>query len=325
MSRYFDLQVNGYASVDFNADSLDEERVVACCERLRSEGVAGILATIITDELAIMCRRIYNLARLRSQNSVIEDVVWGIHVEGPFISPEAGYVGAHPAHHVRRPNPSDAERLVEAGAGLVKLVTLAPEHDAAFETTRFLAERGIRVAAGHCNPSSDELQAAIDAGLSMFTHLGNGCPLTMHRHDNIVQRALSLNDQLHIGFIADGVHVPFFALANYLRAAGLERTFVVSDAIEAAGLGPGRYTLRNQQVEVDENLATWASDGSHLVGSACPISSAAANLQRVLGFGPRDVERLTWENPRAALGLCSIDDRISDGSGTGNRTADRRE
>jgi N-acetylglucosamine-6-phosphate deacetylase len=303
MPHYVDLQVNGYAGVDFNADALDAEQVVACCERLRREGVAGMLATIITDDLAAMCRRIEAIARLHAEHAAIRDIVWGVHVEGPFISPEPGYVGAHPAAHVRTATPSDADRLLDAGAGLVKLVTLAPERDAGFATTRHLAGRGIRVAAGHCNPTRDELLAAIDAGLTMFTHLGNGCPLMLHRHENIIQRALSLADRLQIGFIADGVHVPFVALDNYLRVAGLDRAFIVSDAIAAAGLGPGRYTLGSQLVEVDDNLATWAPDRSHLIGSACPLPAAAEKLQRQLGLSPADIERLMWDSPCKAMGF----------------------
>jgi len=185
----------------------------------------------------------------------------------------------------------------------VRIVTLAPERDAGSKVTRFLADQGICVSAGHCNPTLDELQAAIEAGLTMFTHLGNGCPLSMHRHDNIVQRVLSLSEQLRIGFIADGVHVPFPALGNYLRAAGSERAFVVTDAIQAAGLGPGKFKLGAQEVVVDESLATWSADRSHLVGSAGTMPMTADNLRVHLGMTDEEIRRLTYDNPRAAIGL----------------------
>ena len=115
-----------------------------------------------------------------------------------------------------------------------RLVTLAPERDPGLKVTRWLAGQAILVSAGHCDASTDQLRAAIDAGLSMFTHLGNGCPTTLHRHDNIIQRVLSLRKRLTISFIADGVHVPAAALGNYLRLAGVDRSIVVTDAITAA-------------------------------------------------------------------------------------------
>ena len=156
--------------------------------------------------------------------------------------------------------------------------------------------------AGHCDPNLDQLKAAIDAGLTMFTHLGNGCPLQLHRHDNIIQRALSLSSQLWIGFIADGVHVPFVALGNYLRAAGYDRCFVVTDAISAAGLGPGEFQLGDQTVVVDDQLATWSPDRSHLMGSAGTMPRSAENLRRALGLDESRVEQLTSRNPRWAIG-----------------------
>ena len=131
-----------------------------------------------------------------------------------------------------------------------------------------LAGMGIVVSAGHCDPTLDQLRGAMDAGLTMFTHLGNGCPMHLHRHDNVVQRVLSVADRLWICFIADGIHVPFVALGNYLRLVGLDRAIVVTDSIAAAGLGPGRYTLGRQDVVVDEALVAWAPDRSHFVGSA---------------------------------------------------------
>src|SRR5690606_10237111 len=121
----------------------------------------------------------------------------------------------------------------------------------------------------------EELDAAIDAGLSMFTHLGNGCPRQMDRHDNVIQRALSRSDRLWLGLIADGVHVPYFALHNYLRSATLNRCLVVTDAISAAGQGPGMYRLGEQTVVVDEQLATWSADRSHLMGSAGTMPRSA--------------------------------------------------
>ncbi len=112
------------------------------------------------------------------------------------------------------------------------------------------------------------MRASIDAGLSLFTHLGNGCPAQLPRHDNIIQRVLSQAEHLYIGFIADGVHVPFFALKNYLECCGIDRAFVVTDAIRGAGQGPGEYSIGDQRVVVDENLATWSADRTHLMGSA---------------------------------------------------------
>ena len=275
---YVDLQVNGYADVDFNADELSPERVAAVCRRLRSDGVAGILATVITAAPDAMCRRLANIARVREADPIIADVIFGVHIEGPFLNEEAGYIGAHPKEYARPADLAAMQKMLDAAGGLTRIVTLAPERDAGNRVTSFLAGQDVRVAAGHCNPTLEELQASIDAGLTLFTHLGNGCPLQLPRHDNIIQRVLRLSEQLHIGFIADGVHVPFVALANYLKCCGIDRAFVVTDAICGAGLGPGEYTLGSGKVVVDENLATWSADRAHLVGSAGTMPRSARQL-----------------------------------------------
>lgn len=299
---FFDLQVNGYAGVDFNADLLSAEQLLHVCSQLQTDGVARILATIITDELDIMVRRIKNLVRVRKEVPLAQQLIQGIHIEGPFISSVPGYVGTHPAHAVRPADIDAMKHLWDAGEGLVHLVTLAPECDANSSLTRWLVDQGITVSAGHCNPSLEELRRACDNGLTMFTHLGNGCPLHMHRHDNIVQRVLSLSEWLWICFIADGVHVPMFALKNYIKLVGVERLVIVSDAMAAAGLGPGEYSLGSNQVVVDENLATWSADRSHLMGSALTMSQAFANLHAQLGMTEAEARRATGDNPRAAIG-----------------------
>jgi N-acetylglucosamine-6-phosphate deacetylase len=307
---FVDLQVNGCHGIDFNSDSLHCSDVAEACRRLRSDGVAGILATVITDEVPAMCRRLERIQELRSQNPLIADVVWGIHVEGPFLSSETGYVGAHSVSATRSADPDIMKQLLDAADGLIRLVTLAPERDPGFAVTRWLCNQNIRVAAGHCNPTTNQLCAAIDAGVSMFTHLGNACPMLLNRHDNIIQRVLAMSDRLWVGFIADGIHVPFQALRNYLRVVGVERAFVVTDAIQAAGLGPGAYQLGGQSVVVDEQLATWDEGRSHLIGSAVRMTDVVAKLKQDAGLFDRDIELLTSTNPRRILNEARIDPAI---------------
>src|SRR5947208_840331 len=158
-----------------------------------------------------MCRRLSRLAVLRDGDPLARRLIAGVHIEGPFLSDREGYRGAHPLDAIRPANTGLMSQLHDAASGLARVVTLAPERDAGFAVTRFLASRGILVSAGHTDATIDQLRGAIDAGLSMFTHVGNGCPMLMDRHDNIVQRALSLAGDLWLCFIADGVHVPFVA------------------------------------------------------------------------------------------------------------------
>jgi N-acetylglucosamine-6-phosphate deacetylase len=300
--NFIDLQVNGCHGVDFNSDDLNSEQLHFACERLQADSVAGILATIITDDCDRMAARVNQLACLRDQDPLAKRTIWGVHIEGPFISAEPGYVGAHPKQHVRPAELDAMIRLLDAGQGLVRLVTLAPECDPEMKVTSYLSNRGILVSAGHCNPSLDQLRAAIDAGLLLFTHLGNGCPLSLPRHDNVIQRVLSLADRLMVCFIADGVHIPYMALGNYLRVTGFERAVFVTDSISAAGLGPGRYPLGGQSVEVDADGATWSADRSHLAGSAITMPAMAARAQAALGLASDEIEQLVAGNPRHLFG-----------------------
>ena len=301
---FFDLQVNGYAGVDFNGDDLSGEQLDLACARLADDGVVGVLAALITDDVARMAHRLERLVALREQSSLARRVIVGFHVEGPFINGIAGFRGAHPERFIRPADPDAGRRLLEAGAGLVRMVTLAPECDAGLAVTRMLVDAGVAVAAGHCDPSLDELEAAIDAGLTMFTHLGNGCPLTMGRHDNIIQRVLALGDRLRITFIADGVHIPFFALGNFLARVGRDRAIVVTDAMPAAALGPGTYRLGEREVVVGPDMIAHGPDG-YLAGSTATMALSAANLKQHLALSDETVRMLTSTNPRLAIGLAS--------------------
>lgn len=299
---YFDLQVNGYAGVDFNAMEGETADIRRACVAMREDGVQGALATVITDGLPSMSRKLQRLVKACAEDEVVSEILAGIHIEGPFLNKAPGYIGAHPVDAACAATVDAMKELLDAAGGLTKIVTLAPECDEGYRTTSFLADQGIVVSAGHCDPTLDQLKGAIEAGLTMFTHLGNGCPPQITRHDNIVERVLSLSEDLWIGFIGDGVHVPTFALRNYLRAAGMERCLVVTDAISAARAGPGKYTLAGWDLEIGEDMVARSPDGSHFVGSTATMPEVEEVL-RGMGLGEREVRQLTWDQPRRALGL----------------------
>jgi N-acetylglucosamine-6-phosphate deacetylase len=300
---YFDLQVNGYGGVDFNQDALSPEQLHAACQKLLADGVEGILLTLITEKIDAMILRLRKIVGMRDADDLAKRVIHGFHVEGPFITSQTGFAGAHPKDAVLPASPDLAAKLLDAGHGLVRLLTLAPECDAEFKTTSFLTKQNVIVSAGHTDATIDQLKGAIDHGLTMFTHLGNGCPMQMHRHDNIVQRALFLRDRLWLCFIADGVHVPFPALSNYLDLIGREKAIIVTDCIAPAGLGPGRYSLGRWDVKIGDDMVARAPDGSHFLGSGVTMQRSYENLRAHAACSEEECNNMLWRNPRKAIGI----------------------
>ncbi len=263
----------------------------------------GILATFITDDLKSLVAKLSNMVRLREEDELARRVIVGFHVEGPFLNPALGYIGAHEPEHVRPACVNAAQAILDAGSGLVRLFTLAPEQDAGAVVTKFLVEQGVVVSAGHCDPSLDQLKAAIDNGLSMVTHFGNGCPVELPRHDNVLQRFLSLREHLWFCFIPDGAHVDFYALENYLALVGIDRSIMTSDAISAATLGPGMHAISGISVEVDEAGVARRPGSVNLAGSTVTMAGILRNLSQDIGLSEKEITALVDRNPRAALGL----------------------
>ena len=301
MSGYVDLQVNGYAGVDFNALDLTLEEFQYAVERILADGTSQFLPTLITAPWGEMLAKLERISGWIESGEVSSDVVPGLHIEGPFLNPVEGFIGAHPKASAIPATTHRADELLDSGRGFVRLVTLAPEVDERAAVTRFLSDRGVVVAAGHSDASLDELKQAIDQGLSLYTHLGNGCPSMLSRHDSIIQRVLSLGDHLSVSFIADGHHVPFFALGNYLSVLNDDRVIIVTDAISAAGLGPGRYELADQIVEVDEEGAAWAACRTHYAGCATPLPKMIDALRSDLSVTEQQIQAWFIENPKRLL------------------------
>ena len=304
--KYFDLQVNGYAGVDFNSLNLTGEELHTACNKLLEDNVEGILATIITDNFDAILTKVKNLVRLIQQDELVKSVVKGIHIEGPFLNPEEGYRGAHPKEFIIPADIDKAKQMQSRGEGFIKLFTLAPECDNEFKTTRFLTENDVVVSAGHTNASLDELNAAIDNGLKMFTHLGNGSPIVLPKHDNVINRVLSLKNKLYISFIADGIHIPEYVLQNYFQIVGFERTIIVSDAISASSVSPGIYSVSNISVEVGEDKIVREIGKQYLAGSAVTLKESHKILSQNLSIEEVDLKVILSDNAKKLLKINEV-------------------
>ena len=296
-----DLQVNGYQGIDFNQPQRSVAELRFAAEAMLRDGVRQALPTLITGSIEDMCACIHGLRVAMESDPVCHELFAGIHLEGPFLSRKPGFIGAHPPQHALDANLTALARLIECGAGLVKLVTLAPEIDCEGAMTRFLVERDVLVSAGHTDASLDDLDHCIEAGLKLFTHLANACPPEMNRHDNIIYRALRRSDRLHFTLIADGFHVPKILFENILNWVPRNRLAVVSDAISAAGLGPGVYRLAGREVSIGPDKAARDPSGKHFVGSACSMRDADRWLSAALGLSYEERRALLFINPASWL------------------------
>ncbi len=301
MSRqegFYDIQVNGYAGIDFNQNNMSAVGFHSACKQLKEDGVAGFLPTIITADMDDMKVRLGNLKRYYNEDPLAKEMVCGIHIEGPFLKSDSGFRGAHPENCIVDANPEQMSELLDAAGGITKIVTLAPEHDKNMKVTRMLVDKGITVSAGHCDPSMECLHQAIDAGLSMYTHFGNGIPNTFRRHYNILQRILSVREHLWICYIGDGIHIPNFALKNYLDLTGAEKSVVTTDCMAGAGAPPGRYTISHIELDVGDDGVVREPGKENFAGSSATMKKCYEVLTHGLELNEMDALKLTVENPK---------------------------
>jgi N-acetylglucosamine-6-phosphate deacetylase len=298
----FDLQVNGFAGIDFQSPCLTPFELEFACERLRRRRVGGILLTLITAPLPQLCRQLEKIEAWRQASPLIAETIAGYHLEGPFISDQPGYCGAHPANETADPTPRAVSRLVEAAGGQLRLMTLAPERQGAAAAIRDLVDMNVVVSLGHTDASNADIDQAIEAGATLCTHLGNGAPLNLPRHDNIIQRLLS-RDELIACFIPDGIHIPFPVLKNFLRAKPPEQVIFTTDCMAAAGASPGDYTLGKLRVHVGADGVARQPDGGGLAGSSLCPDEAVDNLTRHLGYTHAAATSALGSRVREALGI----------------------
>ena len=291
-----DLQVNGFAGVDFGDPALAADQVARAAAAIRGTGVTRFLPTLITSPLATFAACARTLARCT------DPALAGLHVEGPFISPRDGYRGAHAREFVRDASVDEFRRMQDAAEGRIRLLTLAPEVPGALRLVEHAVASGVRVAIGHTAATGDEVRDAARAGATLSTHLGNGCPGALPRHPNVIWEQLA-EDALLASFIVDGHHLPPATVKAMVRAKTEARSLLVTDAIAAAGMPPGRYTLGGQAVELDATGRVAAPGATNLAGSALRLDAAIGNAVRFTGLPLEVVVAMASTRPAAYLGI----------------------
>jgi N-acetylglucosamine-6-phosphate deacetylase len=300
-SSLFDLQVNGYAGVDFQSLALTQADLRRAVDALRAAQTHRILLTFITDELDALAGKFALIEKYRAADPVIAETVCGYHLEGPFMSPEEGYRGAHPGECMRPPDLAAFRRLQDAAGGNIRLLTLAPELPGSAEFIAAVANQKVVVSLGHTNASEEQIDAAIRAGATMITHLGNGTPVTLPRHNNVIQRLLA-RDELTACLIPDGAHLPPFTVRNFFRAKPRGKVLLTTDAMAAAGAPPGLYRIGRLEVESRDGVVR-APGSANLAGSCLAPTQGVANAAKWIGIPVAEARAMFSTGVAAHFGI----------------------
>jgi N-acetylglucosamine-6-phosphate deacetylase len=290
----FDLQVNGFAGVDFNRPGVSAGELDHAAEAMRRTGVTRFLPTLITAPLDAFSACARALARWKHPGMA------GIHAEGPYISPTEAR-GAHPPAHIIPASVEDFQRRQEAAEGRIVLVTVAPEVIGGLELIEHLVDAGVHVAIGHSNADPARVRDAVRAGATLSTHLGNGCAPGLPRHPNLIWEQLAA-DELTACFIVDGHHLPAATLKVMVRAKTPARTALVTDATAGAAAPPGRYGIGELEIERGADGRVVLPGTPKLAGSALTLDRAIARAVRETGLSLEEVWPMASTVPAAAIG-----------------------
>ncbi|GAC1399634.1 MAG: hypothetical protein NVSMB65_17650 [Chloroflexota bacterium] len=275
-----DLQINGYAGIDLSGSTISAQDVTRLTRLLWREAVTTFCPTVITNSDDGIAASLRAIAAACAADPLVDSMVAGIHLEGPFLSPADGPRGVHNIRYVKPPEWDLFRRWQEDAGGRIRLITLAPERPGALEFIGRCVAAGILVAIGHTAAEPEVIRAAVAAGARLSTHLGNGAHVMMPRHRNYIWEQLA-QDDLWASFIPDGFHLPEAVLTVGLRAKR-DRALLVSDAVAISGLPPGHYTMHDgtEVVLAPSGRLHLAANPALLAGSAQMLPWGIAHLAR---------------------------------------------
>ena len=301
LSRGFiDIQVNGYKGIDYSEADLTTEKIERLALSLVERGTTQHLATIVTRPREQILRNIRAIVRARHESPRVAHAIVGIHLEGPFLSPEDGPRGAHDARYLRLPDFEEFLEWQDAAEGLVRIVTLAPELDGALDFIEKITAKGIIAAIGHTAASPEKIRDAISVGCALSTHLGNGSHVNLPRLRNYLWEQLA-SDELMASVIADGFHLPPAVVKTFFRTKQLGRLVLISDAAQYGGMPPGRYHWGNIEVEVFADGHIGLANSSFLAGAGHLLDWNIAHFMEYTGCSLAEAIRLCTINPAQLL------------------------
>jgi N-acetylglucosamine-6-phosphate deacetylase len=305
-ATFFDIHTHGAMGHDVMSSSPAD--LGAIQQFLAIHGVAHYLPTTVTASIEATLHALDALANeIEAEPRPFAAQPLGIHLEGPFLSHAKR--GVHPPHQLQPPSVELFSRFQQAARGHIRLLTLAPELPGALELVAYATEQGVRVSLGHSNALAAETRAAIEAGACSATHTFNAMRALDHREPGIL--GVTLDDEhLFAELICDGIHVAPELVRLWLKAKGLDRAILVTDAMSAAGMPDGDYKLGDLTVNVANGRAQLAEDLANgtqtLAGSVLTMDRAVANLQRFTAIDLADAARLASYTPAAMLGLSEL-------------------
>ncbi|MER6530358.1 N-acetylglucosamine-6-phosphate deacetylase [Streptomyces sp. NPDC001508] len=288
---FVDLHNHGGGGASFSGTA---DEILTAVRTHRLHGTTTLLASTVTDDMDFLVKQAGLLSELAEQGDLA-----GIHFEGPFISPCRK--GAHSEELLRDPDPEEVRRLIDAGRGRTRMVTLAAELPGGIDSVRLLTEHGVIAAVGHTDATYEQTVQAIDAGATVATHLFNAMPPLGHRSPGPVA-ALLADERVTVELINDGTHLHPAALELAFRHAGAGRVAFITDAMDAAGSGDGRYLLGPLEVEVSDGVARLVRGGS-IAGSTLTLDRAFKRAVTVDRLPVPDVVAALSANPARLLGL----------------------
>ncbi|HEY4085854.1 MAG TPA: amidohydrolase family protein [Bryobacteraceae bacterium] len=298
---FVDIQVNGFAGVDFNRPLTPHAEIQKALELIVSTGVTRCLPTVITGPKDDMAGCLRNLAAAKKALPLGKAIA-GFHVEGPHIASVDGPRGAHPLDSVRPPDIEEYKRWQEATEGQIRLITLSAEYDSAPDYIRAIVRDGVTASIGHTAATSDQIRAAVDAGATLSTHIGNAAHSVMPKHPNYIWDQLA-EDRLSASFIVDGIHLGAAFLKSALRAKTVSRGVLVTDASAPAGAKPGRYVLGRQDADLTEDGRVVLAGTDRLAGSALKLNDGIANVMRMAGVSLSEALAMATTHPARVIHL----------------------
>ncbi|MGW8357453.1 N-acetylglucosamine-6-phosphate deacetylase [Streptomyces wedmorensis] len=288
---FVDMHNHGGGGASFTSGTVDE--VLKGVHTHRLHGTTTAVASFVTGEMDFLTQRAGLLSELAEQGDIA-----GLHFEGPFISPCRK--GAHDETLLRDPDPADVRKLIDAGRGQARMVTLATELPGGLDSVRLLAEHGVIAAIGHTDATYEQTVAAIDAGATVATHLFNAMPALGHRTPGPIA-ALLEDERITVELINDGTHLHPAALELAFHHAGAQRVAFITDAMDAAGFGDGSYMLGSLAVEVKDGVARLVEGGS-IAGSTLTLDRAFKRAVTIDRLPVESVVQALSANPARLLG-----------------------